>query len=398
MKILIADDDRTSLTLLRMLLERSGHEVMCAEDGAHAWELLQQHQCGVVISDWMMPVMDGIELVKRILAQTAASYHYVILLTSRSESADINLGMAAGADDFLVKPVFSDDLMARLRVAERIVSLQQELVLRNRDLNRLNERMLHDLNAAARVQESLLPTKLPEIAGLSFAWLAKPCEELAGDTLNLFRLDEHHLAFYLLDVSGHGVSSALLAVQVSRLLTPLLSAGSLLKQAIPEPPRYRLVPPLGVIEELNELFPMPEQTLQYFTILYGTVNLHTFQLRLAGAGHTGPLIIHADGSAEPLPFSSNPIGFFPNGEAVFAEHERTLLPGDRLYLYSDGVIETVNRDNQIFDAGCLTPALRAARGTPLKASLETVMAALDAWRDHAPPADDVSMLAIERLA
>ena len=111
-----------------------------------------------------------------------------------------------------------------------------QLSQRNHELSAVNERMRQDLQAAVKVQESLLPVQLPRIEGLDFAWLYRPCDQLGGDTLNLYRLDENHLGFYVLDVSGHGVSSALLAVQVSRFLSPLIAAGSLPKRAVTERP------------------------------------------------------------------------------------------------------------------------------------------------------------------
>ena len=102
---------------------------------------------------------------------------------------------------------------------------------------------------------------------MNFAWVFKPCEELGGDILNVFMLDEQQVGLYLLDVSGHGVTAALLSVTLNRVLSPAPSPHSLLKQ------QGRLMPPAEVAEQLNREFPMDPTTGQYFTLLYGILML-----------------------------------------------------------------------------------------------------------------------------
>src|ERR1700736_5041155 len=104
MRILIVDDDPMALEMLRHALRKAGHEVECAPNGLQALELLQRGTCRLVISDWTMPEMDGVELCRRIRASDTGGYVYVILLTARNGSADTVEGLAAGADDFISKP------------------------------------------------------------------------------------------------------------------------------------------------------------------------------------------------------------------------------------------------------------------------------------------------------
>lgn len=121
------EDDAVSRRLLRSWLEKWGHEVTEAEDGAAAWERFSAGEFPVVVSDWMMPEMDGVEFVRKIRAAGSAGYVYVILITSRTEPADVAEGVEAGADEFVRKPVDRDDLRAKLWEAERVVRLQEEL-------------------------------------------------------------------------------------------------------------------------------------------------------------------------------------------------------------------------------------------------------------------------------
>ncbi len=125
MKILIAEDDKDSRELLSWLLQKLGYQVVATENGKEAWEAYRRGRFRLVISDLLMPDIDGLELVRRIRAQKQAKYTYIILITALIGKKDYLEGMEAGADDFVTKPFDPDELKARLRVAERIISFQE---------------------------------------------------------------------------------------------------------------------------------------------------------------------------------------------------------------------------------------------------------------------------------
>ena len=127
MKILIAEDDAPSRLVLIERLKKLGHEVASTENGRQAWEAFRRSVPQVVITDWMMPVMDGLELTRRIREDIRPGYTYIIILTALDASVGYFEGMSAGADDFVTKPCDIVDLNMRLRVAERILSLQNEV-------------------------------------------------------------------------------------------------------------------------------------------------------------------------------------------------------------------------------------------------------------------------------
>lgn len=134
MKILIAEDDAVSRRLLQTYLTQWGHEVTQTTNGAAAWELCEYGDFPIVISDWMMPEMDGLELVRRIRSQVRPHYIYTILLTARTQKQDVVAGMDAGADDFISKPFHYGELRVRLREGERIIRLERSLADQNRTL------------------------------------------------------------------------------------------------------------------------------------------------------------------------------------------------------------------------------------------------------------------------
>ena len=134
MKVLIAEDEPLSRRLLQSQLEKWGHEVTAAADGDAAWRLFQAGNYPVVISDWMMPELDGPDLVRRVRACERPGYVYIILLTSRALKEDVVEGMEAGADDFVTKPFDREELRVRLRAGERIVRLEHTLAQQNQAL------------------------------------------------------------------------------------------------------------------------------------------------------------------------------------------------------------------------------------------------------------------------
>jgi two-component system cell cycle response regulator len=127
MQILIVDDNRMQRLLLRKQLLRLGYGVREAADGVEAWGQLQQEPAPLVITDWMMPQLDGPSLIARIRAADFPGYTYVMLLTSKDERTDMIAGLDAGADDYLIKPCESDELRARVAIGARIVDLERRL-------------------------------------------------------------------------------------------------------------------------------------------------------------------------------------------------------------------------------------------------------------------------------
>jgi diguanylate cyclase (GGDEF)-like protein len=140
-KILIAEDDLISRRLLQKILQDWGHEVIIAENGREAWELFQKKEVKFIIADWLMPVMDGLELCRKIRLSNSPGYVYFILLTGKDKKEDLIKGFDAGVDDYVVKPLDRDELRVRLRTGERILKLEKELMDKNEELHRLNDRL-----------------------------------------------------------------------------------------------------------------------------------------------------------------------------------------------------------------------------------------------------------------
>jgi diguanylate cyclase (GGDEF)-like protein len=141
MRVLIVEDDPMSALVLRRALETMGHDVVATSDGQEAWERVQADDIRLVISDWMMPRMDGLELCRRIRGQTRRSYPYVIVVTAKRQRKDRIEALQAGADDLLSKPFDQGELLARILVAQRILAMQEELEAVRDELACRNQRL-----------------------------------------------------------------------------------------------------------------------------------------------------------------------------------------------------------------------------------------------------------------
>lgn len=399
MKILVVDDEKQIRSLLSEILMNAGHEITTAENGVQAWNILRESDIRVVITDWMMPEMDGLALCKKIRSEKLSRYIFIILLTAKGATNDLIEGLDAGADEFLFKPTTKAELNARIRACERILDLEKDLEDRNRKLNESNQKLNQaysiirdDLEAAGQIQLNLLP-KADTLYGVQFDWLFIPSKFVAGDTFGYFKLDEHHLGFYLIDVAGNGIPAALLSVSLSNMMTPGFHVESILKRRIDTYPRYQITPPADVLSELNQRFQLHDDTGQYFTMIYGIIDTRSGRVVITQAGHPSPIHISSNNNTTNLIGDGGyPVGMFP--DLVYEETEFFLEKGDRLALYSDGITECINNNKEQFSLDRLVDLLKRERSFPCKHLMKQVQQDLKAWHGNTEFKDDVTLLNI----
>ncbi len=139
MKILIVEDDPITNKMLEKYLRDLDFEVLAALNGRQGWEIFSQEDVRFVITDWMMPEMNGLELIKKIREANEKLYCYIILLTAKNDKDEIVEGISGGADDYVVKPFYKEELAVRVRAGQRMVDLQNELFEANEELKKLSE-------------------------------------------------------------------------------------------------------------------------------------------------------------------------------------------------------------------------------------------------------------------
>jgi sigma-B regulation protein RsbU (phosphoserine phosphatase) len=398
LRILVVDDDTAIRVLLAHRLRSLGHEIETASDGLEGWEKLKSRHADLLVCDWNMPTMDGLELCRRIRESEWPSYVYVVLCTSMNQKSDFHAGMEAGADDFIVKPVDFADLRVRVRAAERILDLQRELTSQNSNLRELYGKLRsaydtieRDLQSAAAMQLQLLPKKILLNKRVTLDWLLMPSLYLAGDMLNYFLFDEDRLVFYHLDVAGHGIPAALFSVMLNRLLLPV--PGSPIAKMGSDGKPGALSAPTEVVSELNRYFQNSDDS--YFTMIYGVFDTSSRRLRFCQAGHPGPVLLSAGGELRSLGSGGFPVGLMPDME--YEEETVTLSKGDRLILYSDGIPECVDQQGARYTNENLFSVLRRNAALPVSDLVQSVGEDIARWRSDTELSDDVSLLALETL-
>jgi phosphoserine phosphatase RsbU/P len=450
--VLIVEDSRIQARVLSNKLTAAGYEVRIAENGQLGLEMIRQRRPTLVISDIEMPIMTGYELCREVKNDPELRSIPFILLSTLSDAQDIIKGLHCGADNYVTKPYDPEFLISRVaslletplgdeqdqqqlevtlggnryqvkagrqqvlnllvstfenaveknhelvRANEDLLAAKEQLTRWNQDLEDLNRqlesantRMSRDLEAAAKVQRSLLPTTDVRSSQVHFAWQYLPCDELAGDFLNFFELDDDHVAAFVVDVSGHGVASSLLSVTIGRLLTRNVSSTSLLIQ--PGPAGNRIVPPAEVASELNRRFPMEEQNGLYFTIVYGVLNLKSLEFQFVSAGHDP--VVRIGKSGKPDIFEGEGMGIGWMDDAEYENQTIQLQPGDRLYLYSDGVPEAMDQDMNQFSMQQMHEVLELGQTLALDASVLLLLNSVKRWCSKQGPLDDVSILGLQ---
>jgi sigma-B regulation protein RsbU (phosphoserine phosphatase) len=263
----------------------------------------------------------------------------------------------------------------------------------NQELHRAGQRIQRSLDAAAHIQQALLPRELPTLSGARFAFGFRPSETLAGDVLNIVPLSPREVGLYVIDVSGHGVPAALLSVTLSHWLQPSRRQSLLLVPDGAEPGRPWVVPPRQVADRLAQQFTFDLRTAQYFTMVYAVLNVAERQVSFVCAGHPAPLLVPASGPARSLRASGLPIGIGP--ATPYEEQVLELAPGDRLLLYSDGMTDAENPHGREFGIEGLLREAHATRALPLDQAVTSVVRSVEQWCDTSGPTDDLSLVALE---
>lgn len=352
--VLLADGSKAHRRMLSVQLDRAGYRVIEAADGATALQLCRDREPDVILSDWMLAGINGPDLCRAHRTLSRKGYGYFILLSSKTDSADIATGLQAGADDFLVKPVSGAELLARISAAERVLDMQRDLHEANTELHAALDRlsdaqqqMTADLREARKLQQALIVERQRSFGALRVSLLMRPAGLIGGDLVGFQQIDADSVGLHAVDVSGHGVAAALLTARLAAQIESLS--------------RDRRLSPAGVVAALNDLMLDALQTDSYLTMIYGVIDIPSGRLRLVQAGHPHPLLQRAGGRIERVGRGGLPVGVVR--EAVFEEIEVTLAPGDRLLIVSDGLTDAVSRRGATLGEDGLCDILRM--NTPL---------------------------------
>jgi sigma-B regulation protein RsbU (phosphoserine phosphatase) len=374
-QILIIDDDPAIQILLKRTLHNQGYEVSVASNGEDGLVLARKLRPGLVLCDWNMPRMNGLQVCRQVKAAPELSTTIFILLTARNALEDRVEGLDAGADDFLTKPVEMAELKARVRAGLRLHEA-------NRDLQHQKQLLEAELAEAAEYVSSILPDRLTE-PPVTIDSRFIPSRQLGGDGFDYYWLDSEHLALYLLDASGHGLRAALPTLQVLNLLR---------SRALPKINYYQ---PSDVLRGLNETFQMTQKNDKYFTIWYAVYNRVKRQLVYSSAGHPPAVLLSGRSDSfiyvKSLKTPSLPAGMFPDTDYVDECCE--IVEPSTLYIFSDGIYEINQSDGTIWGLDSFIKLLKDCRSNNTR-DLDQILEAIKAVNPKDYFDDDLSLLEI----
>lgn len=273
---------------------------------------------------------------------------------------------------------------------EQISELRRQLAEVSARLDRREREMADALESAAHIQRSMIPSRPPNYHNLHYAWCFAPSKKVGGDLFNVAPLDEGTIMTYLLDVSGHGLASAMVSVAVQQSLSP--TTGRLLKRPLGHRPYYRITSPREVLVDLDAEYPF-ERFDEFFTISYLLLNPYTGKLRYGNAGHPLPLLLRSDGSVDRLDCGGPLIGL--NHRDDKDEGEAQLREGDRLFLYTDGLTEQTDANGDSYGEARLLASLHTHREAGLQEACNQALTEIQRFADTVPAQDDMTLIGIE---
>jgi len=398
-RVLVVDDSRAQRRLLSSMLKRWGYEVLEADSGHAALEICQSEPLDLILSDWMMPGMNGLEFCKEFRKLERDNYGYFILLTSKSEKDEVAHGLDVGADDFLAKPVNASELRARIRAGERIQQMERELTDKNRtvtdalaEIQCLYDIIDRDLIEAKKLQQSLVKERYRDFGTAEVSLLLRPSGHVGGDLVGFFPISSTQIGLFSIDVSGHGITSALMTARLAGFLS-----GSTPDQNLAlthcDGGGYSARSPALVAEHLNRIVLDEMETEHYFTLLLAHLDLSTGAVVATQAGHPHPALQRADGTIEYCGLGGLPVGLLP--DATYEDFDVALNAGDRLFLMSDGITECPGENGDMLDEDGVVEMLTRNASIRGRQFLETVMWDLNEYAGGQDFPDDISAILLE---
>jgi len=347
-RVLIADDQKHILDALQMLLSSCGFSTEAVTHPARVLRAVESRQFDAVLMDLnytrdIIAGGEGLELVSQIRSMDRLLP--VVVMTAWSSVELAVEAMRRGASDFIQKPWENQDLLQKL----------QNQLSWARGQRRAQRQRVQELQEAREIQDSLLPRKLPAVAGYEVAAMTQPLRFVGGDYYSVVRISERHTVLCIADVAGKGLPAALLMSSLQAALTPLIG--------------QRLAPP-QLCHRLNRILCDLTPVGKFISFFYAVLDSVDNRLTYCNAGHNPPLLIGADGTCTELKAAGAVLGQFPHWR--YEQSELQLRSGDRLLLFTDGLVEACNAQEESFGEHNL---IRIARENP-RSSAENLMGLL----------------------
>ena len=377
--ILVVDDEIDMEPMIRQRFRRDIRvgklNFHFAKDGIQALEIMDEtSDIALVITDINMPRMDGLALLER-LSDRVDRTTKSIIVSAYGDLANIRAGMNRGAFDFITKPIAFDDLELTINRAlekGRLERLARDAHLRVAEVQR-------EFEWARRVQTGILPRHWPTGGSEELIGFMRSAQEVAGGSYDFIPIDDDHIGFAIADVAGKGLAAAMMASITHALLRALASD---------------ILDPAECIAKLNRLLTVHNPEMLFVTLIYCVLDRRTGVVSYINVGHPWPLRVDGSGAVTALSGKIGiPVGI--TNTATWSAASVTLNPGERLFLYTDGLSEATNAAGDLYGEERLRSGLQARAGSESGELIRQIIAEMDEFRGDAPEADDVTCLMLD---
>ena len=384
--VMVIDDDPSIRENIAAFLMDYDYQVIACAGAEDAWHVLRTREIDAVICDLRMHGISGIGWLENV--KEAIPTLPVIILSGAGVMADAVRALRLGADDFLLKPVPDLEVvhfalqraLQRAKLEAENTAYREYLEKTNLELKRGLDELRADQLAGRQIQLSMLPDQ-QSIEGIECSHAVIPSLLLSGDFLDYFSVDEHHIVFYIADVSGHGASSAFVTVLLKNLTYRL-------RRNYKRGSSDDLIHPVKVLERLNSEL-LATCLNKHLTMCFGVIDLRNLTLKYSIGGHLPLPVILTRMGVEFLKGKGMPVGMFP--EPVYREYCRELPKDFSLVLFSDGVLEIIEERSMLDKENRLLEIVQQNHGR-----VAQILSALELNEDGPEAPDDIAVMALRR--
>lgn len=370
--ILCIDDSKLNRAFIVKVLTPLNMTVSEAENGLVGLEMLSKNEYDLILLDIVMPEMDGFGLLKEIQKKEKKEFIPIILMTGLDDLNSKIKGLNIGADDYLLKPLNEQELIARVFSLLRLKKANSELYQKNQLIKR-------ELEAAKKIQQYIIPENFDFIEYPKVSGVYLPIEDIGGDFFDCYKLDNNRSAFLIADVTGHGIPAAL-TMTMSKMLFSIYAD------------KYTNTSDL--MKMINKQLRGTLLDMQYITSFYLIFDNSSNTLSYSNAGHTRPLFFR---SSKKHVAALDSFGWFIgiSDDTEYEEKRITVSSGDRLILYTDGITEAKNADGEQFGEIRLARYIRDNNDLHGRKFCEGLLDSLKKFIGDVKVDDDIAFLNIE---
>jgi sigma-B regulation protein RsbU (phosphoserine phosphatase) len=377
--LLIVDDKPANLRLLAAMLVEQGYKVRSAINGPLALTATRAAPPDMILLDINMPEMNGYEVCERLKADERTRDIPIIFISALDETADKVRAFTVGGVDYITKPFHLEEVLARVQTHLALRRLQKRL-------QDANKKFAEELALAGEIQASFLPSELPDIPGWQLTAMLKPARETSGDFYDLIPLPDGRCGIVVADVTDKGTAAALyMALSLTLIRTYVLGHDA-------GPDLVFSAAHRRILEDTN--------TGQFVTVFYGVLNPATGTLTYSNAGHNPPYLLSASSRAavRELENTGPPLGLRMFKDLTWERRDVQLAPGDVLVLYTDGITEAQDHQEELFDEERLLEVIQANLGRSAQDIQDAILEEVHDFVGEAPQFDDITLMVVVRDA